>query len=240
MCALHHQRYNNEDLQPHDKLLYLHGSRSIDTLLFMIFGTKLKVQHGCNVAINANQCQANPLNGSPAVRRQLCTPVPGCTARAHRWYCGYRCTCNALSSLCLWTKYLPPIQTHTCNMILFYNLHKIVRNISLCTYRTVLPVLVIASALTERHALVSTEDETRVADTSFHARMFARATRAHRILTSGLATSGCTWVVVTAREAFPGLKSTYILDIFVASFFKKKDKTMTWISSGNFLSWLFF
>lgn len=89
-------------------------------------------------------------------------------------------------------------------MGLFYNLHKIVRNFSLCTYRTILPILVIASALAERHALVSTEDEARVADTSFHARMAARATGARRILTSGLATSGSTWVVVTARGAFQG------------------------------------
>lgn len=42
-----------------------------------------------------------------------------------------------------------------------------------CTYWTILPVLVSASALTKRHTFVSTEDEAGVADTSFHARMAA-------------------------------------------------------------------
>lgn len=68
----------------------------------------------------------------------------------------------------------------------------------------ILSVLVVASALAERHTFVPTEDKARVADTSFHARMAARATRARRILTSRLAASGSTWVVLTARGAFHG------------------------------------
>lgn len=68
----------------------------------------------------------------------------------------------------------------------------------------ILLVLIVAATLTEWHAFVSTEDEAGVADTSFHARMVARATSACRILTSGLATSASTWVVLTAREAFQG------------------------------------
>lgn len=67
------------------------------------------------------------------------------------------------------------------------------------THRTVLSILVVTSALAEGHTFVSTEDETRFADAAFHAGMVTRATRPGGILTGGLATSGSTWVVLTAR-----------------------------------------
>lgn len=109
----------------------------------------------------------------------------------------------------MFVNHVSPAYTNTRVVVpLFFGFFESTENrlkvFSVCTYWTVLPVLVRASALAERHTFVSAEDEAVVAHTPFHARIVARAFMAHRMLASGLATSRSTWVVVTARGAFQG------------------------------------
>lgn len=109
----------------------------------------------------------------------------------------------ALGAVCVCEPSISRLRTRRGD---FWNLQKnpkktIKTYLSECTYRAILSILVITSALAERHTFVSTEDETGVADTSLHAGKVARAARACRILTGGLATGRNAWFVLTVGGA---------------------------------------